>query len=76
MTSNVMRNQPPTPSEFGMANISTVKTMAEDLHDFIGRLGPSREFSIAKTKLEEAAMWAVKGIAIQDETVPAASREG
>lgn len=31
-------------------------------HDFVGSLGNSRELSLARTKIEEAVMWAVKHI--------------
>jgi len=39
-----------------------VKDMGLALHDFIGGMGASRELSLAKTKVEEAVMWAVKHI--------------
>ena len=40
-----------------------VKRLARELYDYIEDLTPpGREFSLAKTKVEEAVMWAVKGI--------------
>jgi hypothetical protein len=39
-----------------------VKSKADDLNNFLLTLTPTRETSIAKTKLEEAVMWAVKSI--------------
>lgn len=40
----------------------TIKDNGEWLIKYIDKVGMGREFSIAKTKLEEAVMWAVKGI--------------
>jgi hypothetical protein len=31
-------------------------------HEFLATMGPSREISLAQTKVEEAVMWAVKHI--------------
>ena len=39
-----------------------VKGDAASLYGFLGTLGNSRELSLAKTKLEEAVMWATKHI--------------
>jgi hypothetical protein len=33
-----------------------------EFHNYIEALGQSRELSLAKTKIEEAVMWAVKHI--------------
>lgn len=49
-------------SEEAQNEINTIKQMG---NDFIGRIdanGSNRELSIAKTKMEEAVMWAVKGL--------------
>lgn len=43
-------------------NMQTIKDMGLAFHDFIEDLGKSREISLAKTKVEEAVMWAVKHI--------------
>ena len=64
---NVMRINPPTPSAEGLEEMNRIKALAEDLHGLVDGLGSCREFSVAKTKIEEAVMWAVKGIAIRDE---------
>ncbi len=37
-----------------------IKDMGLAFHDRIAGLGNSREISLAKTKVEEAVMWAVK----------------
>nr|WP_280523575.1 hypothetical protein [Pseudaminobacter salicylatoxidans] len=39
-----------------------VKDMGLAFHDRVSALGNSRETSIAKTKIEEAVMWAVKHV--------------
>jgi hypothetical protein len=40
-----------------------IKNLASELHFvFSYHVKPSRETSLAKTKLEEAVMWAVKGL--------------
>jgi len=39
-----------------------IKGNAASLHGFLGILGNSRELSLAKTKLEECVMWAVKHV--------------
>lgn len=42
--------------------VSQIKDNASFLHLVISQSSPSRERSLALTKLEEAVMWAVKGI--------------
>jgi hypothetical protein len=37
-----------------------LKAQAEELHELLMSLGNSRELSVAKTRLEESVMWAVK----------------
>lgn len=74
MTTNVMRDCPPRPSDDALALMSDIKHACEDLHQQIDALGQSRCYSIAKTKLEEVAMWTVKGIAIEDEKGQAVGR--
>lgn len=59
---NTMRQAYRQLSDAEKANMATIKAMGLSLHDFIGSLGNSREISLAKTKVEEAVMWAVKGI--------------
>lgn len=49
-------------SESEKQSIQDIKTKGADLYDYISSLGTSRETSLAKTKIEEAVMWAVKAI--------------
>ncbi len=50
------------------SRIETLKHEAEQLHDKLTEIesvsGPSRELSVAFTKLEESVMWATKAIAV------------
>ncbi len=39
-----------------------IKDLGLGFHNLLHSLGPSREISMAKTKIEEAVMWAVKHI--------------
>lgn len=41
--------------------ILDIKAKAAELHDLLGEA--SREFALARTKLEECVMWATKAIA-------------
>lgn len=59
---NTMRHQYRVLSDAEKANMQKIKDMGLDFHEFIGGLGGSRELSLAKTKIEEAVMWAVKHI--------------
>jgi hypothetical protein len=59
---DVMRMQHRTLTTDEQAQIVAVKGNAASLHGFLGTLGASRELSLAKTKLEEAVMWAVKHV--------------
>lgn len=59
---NTMRHQYRVLSEAEKANMQTIKDMGLAFHEFISGIGNSREISLAKTKVEEAVMWAVKHI--------------
>ncbi|MCY4030288.1 MAG: hypothetical protein OXH75_28750 [Acidobacteria bacterium] len=58
------------------AAVSAVKYFGQTLIDTCDTLGSSRELSIAKTKAEEAVMWAVKHITARGRRVPARRRGG
>lgn len=62
VVNNTMRHQYKVLSESEKENMATIKDMGLAFHDFVGTLGNSREVSLAKTKIEEAVMWAVKHV--------------
>ena len=59
---NVMRHQYRVLTDAEKQQMQSVKDKGLELHDLIESIGQSRELSIAKTKTEEAVMWAVKHI--------------
>lgn len=62
ISNNTIRHQYRTLSEAEKANMLKVKDLGQDFLDLVNNLGNSRELSLAKTKIEEAVMWAVKHI--------------
>lgn len=59
---NTMRHQYRVLTDTEKSQMLAIKDSGESLLNFINSLGNKREYSIAKTKLEEAVMWAVKGL--------------
>lgn len=59
---NTMRHQYRVLSDAEKANMATIKDKGLDFHEFLTGLGQSRELSLARTKVEEAVMWAVKHV--------------
>lgn len=59
---NTMRHAYRVLSDAEKANMQAIKDQGLAFHELVARLGESRELSIAKTKIEEAVMWAVKHI--------------
>jgi hypothetical protein len=59
---NVMRHGYRVLSDDEKAQMQAVKDKGLELWTLINSMGDSRELSIAKTKAEEAVMWAVKHI--------------
>ena len=59
---NTMRHAYRVLSDEEKAQMQQIKDMGLAFHDFVGTLGGSRELALAKTKIEEAVMWAVKHI--------------
>jgi hypothetical protein len=59
---NTMRHQYKVLSDAEKANMLAIKDAGLAFHELISGLGNSRETSLAKTKVEEAVMWAVKHI--------------
>jgi hypothetical protein len=61
-TNNVMRHQYRVLSDAEKRDMQAVKDIGKQFWDYLDTLRPSREVSLAKTKCEEAVMWAVKHI--------------
>ena len=59
-TNNVMRHQYRQLTESEKASMDKLKDKGLELFELIESLGTSRELALAKTKTEEAIMWAVK----------------
>ena len=59
---NTMRHAYRVLSDEERANMQAIKDKGLELHDLIESIGNSRELSLAKTKVEEAVMWAVKHV--------------
>jgi hypothetical protein len=59
---NVMRHEYRVLSDDEKVQMKTIKDMGMVFLTYLDTLKPGRESSIAKTKMEEAVMWAVKGI--------------
>ena len=57
---NVMRHQYRVLGDDEKAQMQAIKDKGFELHELIEGIGQSRELSLAKTKNEEAVMWAVK----------------
>lgn len=62
IVNNVMRHEYRVLTDEEKQNMQAVKDLGADLYAYIGTIGESRELSLAKTKVEEAVMWAVKHI--------------
>lgn len=62
VVNNTMRHAYRVLSDADKANMTSIKDMGLVFHDIVDGLGQSREVSLAKTKIEEAVMWAVKHI--------------
>ena len=59
---NVMRHEYRVLSHIEKNMMQAIKDKGLELHELIESIGQSRELSLAKTKTEEAVMWAVKHI--------------
>jgi hypothetical protein len=60
---NTMRHQYRVLSDAEKEQMRTIKDMGQQFLDYIeNNLQSSREVSIARTKIEEAVMWAVKHV--------------
>ena len=59
---SVMRQEYRELSDKEQDLIKRIKDLGEEFVSVVGELEPSREVSLAQTKMEEAVMWAVKHI--------------
>lgn len=59
---NTMRHAYRVLSEDEKATMAKIKDMGLEFHGYLEGVGQSRELSLAKTKIEEAVMWAVKHV--------------
>lgn len=59
---NTMRHTYRVLSDAEKANMQAIKDEGIKFHDLVSGLPSTRETSLAKTKIEEAVMWAVKSI--------------
>jgi hypothetical protein len=57
---NTMRHQYRVLSDEEKAQMQQIKDLGLEFHGLVESFGQSRELSLAKTKIEEAVMWAVK----------------
>jgi len=55
------------PSPENVERIEAVRAAYKVLHAHLKTLAPSRELSIAVTKLEESAMWATKSLVFNEQ---------
>lgn len=62
IVNNVMRHEYRVLSEDEKAQMQKIKDLGLDFHNYLDTIGQSREISLAKTKIEETVMWAVKHI--------------
>lgn len=60
VVNNVMRHAYRVLSDSEKNTMQAIKDRGLELHELIESIGQSRELAIAKTKAEEAVMWAVK----------------
>ena len=59
---NTMRHQYRVLTDAEKAQMTTIKDIGLVFIEEIDQLGQKREYALAKTKIEEAVMWAVKGL--------------
>jgi len=59
---NTVRHQYRVLNDEEKAQMLAIKDMGLQFIGYCDGIGSSRELSLAKTKIEEAVMWAVKGI--------------
>lgn len=62
VVNNVMRHEYKVLDQAEKNDMKAIKDIGLSFHTMLEQMGQSRELSLAKTKIEEAVMWAVKHI--------------
>lgn len=62
VANNTVRHQYRVLNEAEKQTMLFIKDQGLNFIDTLDKMGSKREYSIAKTKIEEAVMWAVKGL--------------
>lgn len=62
IVNNVMRHEYRVLTQEEKDQMRALKDIGKTYYDLCDRIGQSRELSLAKTKIEEAVMWAVKHV--------------
>jgi hypothetical protein len=62
VVNNVMRHEYRALTDTEKLTMARIKDLGLDFLDLIDEIPKGREASLAKTKIEEAVMWAVKGL--------------
>jgi hypothetical protein len=62
VVNNTMRHAYRVLNDAEKANMTAIKDKGLEFAEMVSALGKGRETSLALTKIEEAVMWAVKGI--------------
>ena len=60
VVNNVMRHEYRVLTDAEKTAMQAIKDKGLEMHNLIESIGQSRELALAKTKTEEAVMWAVK----------------
>ncbi len=60
VVNNVMRHEYRVLTDAEKLNMQAIKDYGRGFYELCDQIGASREMSLAKTKIEEAVMWAVK----------------
>lgn len=59
---NIMRHEYRVLNDAEKAAMKAIKDWGLEIHEYLDNIGQSRELSLAKTRIEEAVMWATKHI--------------
>jgi hypothetical protein len=59
---NTVRHQYRVLTDAEKSQMVAIKDLGLNFLSLVDQLGNKREYSVAKTKIEEAVMWAVKGL--------------